>query len=601
MAGYLFGGNTGVSSAAELARKREIVNALIDPSMTMPQDFGEGLTVFGRALGGKFKDKKLGKQEDAERARVGSQFSAITGALMPQPSASGGSASGGGVRGGPMIPPDPNSPERLGLDAMSALGKAPAGLDEFNASLARTESGGNYNAANSEGYVGKYQFGQGRLDDYNRATGQNIDLATFKANPDLQERVQAWHVGDIDANLGDLYGTSIGGKVMDANAVRAMAHLGGIGGARKFLTSGGAYDPADSNGTNLSDYANTHGKGQMPQIANPDIVAQLSELASNPYATEAQKAIVAQLMGQQMDAMKPQDPMKAIELEKAQLELGALRDPQAKPVDPTSGMQEYEMARQQGYQGTFMDYKAAISANSGTNVTVNNGGTGEPNDSALRKKLMEGEGQLWSDYLNTGTVSAGTQQDMSILDELIPMVPSGPIQGRLAEAFPGFSSAGDAFQSVVKRVAPTLRAPGSGATSDIEYDGMLRSLPALRNNPEANAAISGMMKAKSQINMERAAIIQQYQNGQGPDGQAFTAADARKAMAEIDKRSIMTPQLQALIGNLDGATPEEGAPPSVDASSPDFQAFAADPSANAAAEKYGVTIEEMWALKQGLK
>jgi hypothetical protein len=37
-----------------------------------------------------------------------------------------------------------------------------------------------------------------------------------------------------------------------------MAHLGGKEGMRRYLTSGGAYNPSDSNGTSLSDYAETH-------------------------------------------------------------------------------------------------------------------------------------------------------------------------------------------------------------------------------------------------------------------------------------------------------------------------------------------------------
>lgn len=187
----------------------------------------------------------------------------------------------------------------------------------------------------------------------------------------------------------------------------------------------------------------------------------------------------------------------------------------------------------------------------GTSVTVNNGDG--PNDAKLRGKLMEKEGELWSTYLETGATSAGTVQDMAALDELIAVAPQGPITGRLAEIFPGFSTAGDAFQSIVKRVAPTLRAPGSGATSDIEYDGMLRSLPALRNTPEANAAIASMMKAKAEINVKRAAVIAAYQNGE------IDATQARKDMTELDKISILSPEAAAALGI--NAPPASGSSP----------------------------------------
>jgi len=216
---------------------------------------------------------------------------------------------------------------------------------------------------------------------------------------------------------------------------------------------------------------------------------------------------------------------------------------------PTDDMREYEMARSQGYTGTFQQYQVDLKKAGATTNTVTVGGG--PSDDKLRGKLMEKEGELWSTYLQTGATSAGTVQDMAALDELIKVAPQGPVTGRLAEMFPGFSSAGDAFQSIVKRVAPTLRAPGSGATSDIEYDGMLRSLPALRNSPEANAAIAAMMKAKASLNVERARVIEEYQNG------VIEAPEARKRMAELDKRSIMSPEVAAILG-VDA--PAEAAP-----------------------------------------
>jgi hypothetical protein len=181
----------------------------------------------------------------------------------------------------------------------------------------------------------------------------------------------------------------------------------------------------------------------------------------------------------------------------------------------------------------------------GKGITINNI-DGTPNDGELRKKLQAKEGESWSGYMDAATVSGGMMQDMQVLDELIQVAPQGPITGRLAEAFPGFSSAGDAFQSVIKRVAPTLRAPGSGATSDIEYDGMLKSLPALKNNPVANGMISQVMKAKAAINIERGRIISQYSSGE------IDAPTARAQIDTLNKRSIMTPDMKKALLGLGG-------------------------------------------------
>lgn len=144
-------------------------------------------------------------------------------------------------------------------DPAAAVTSSGMGESGVSASLSKTESGGNYQAQNSEGFVGKYQWGQGRLNDYNKANGTNYTMAEFKATPQVQEAAQKWHEGDILKSLGKYAGKVVNGILMTPGAIIAAAHLGGIGGARKFIESNGAYDPADSNGTHLSDYAKTHG------------------------------------------------------------------------------------------------------------------------------------------------------------------------------------------------------------------------------------------------------------------------------------------------------------------------------------------------------
>ena len=187
------------------------------------------------------------------------------------------------------------------------------------------------------------------------------------------------------------------------------------------------------------------------------------------------------------------------------------------------------------------DGKVSSPGGGGVNVTVN-GNNGPDQD--LLSTLGKKEGEAWAGYKESGTNSAGMMQDLDLMDELQKQAPQGPIQGRIAQAFPGLSSAGAAHTSLVNRIAPTLRAPGSGATSDIEYNGMLQSLPSLANYPEANAAISSMMRAKAQINVERSRVIDSVQNGE------ITVAQGRQQIAELNSRSIMTPQIEATFSGL---------------------------------------------------
>ena len=130
---------------------------------------------------------------------------------------------------------------------------------DFRESLGRRESGGRYDVVNREGYTGKYQFGPARLADYMNATGQKFSMDEFRKNPALQERVQRWHEGDIldyvAANELDRYiGQVVGGVKVTPQSMLGMAHLGGKSGMRKFLETGGEYNPEDSNGTSLRDY-----------------------------------------------------------------------------------------------------------------------------------------------------------------------------------------------------------------------------------------------------------------------------------------------------------------------------------------------------------
>lgn len=225
--------------------------------------------------------------------------------------------------------------------------------------------------------------------------------------------------------------------------------------------------------------------------------------------------------------------------------LGDYRTPVAPKAPPTQTIYDPTTGRQQvvEWDGKGWNPIGGVEAPKAPLVTVN---TGDAQDGALNKALSESEGKSWNGFKDAAAVSAANQQDFQVLAELATMAPQGPVQGRLAEAFQGFSAAGDAFQSIVKRIAPTLRAPGSGSTSDIEYDGMLRSLPALKNSPEANAMILSIMQAKADLNIKRGDIITAYQNGE------MSVVDARKQLGELNRTSIITPEMRKALDGLQG-------------------------------------------------
>lgn len=213
-----------------------------------------------------------------------------------------------------------------------------------------------------------------------------------------------------------------------------------------------------------------------------------------------------------------------------------------------ASVQEFQFAKQNGFAGSYADFLQV--GHPGTTINMPTLGQ-EPPDHVLRKKLGEKEADTWNGYTTSADIAGGRTQDLQVLDELLKQAPQGPLTGRLAEAFPGFSSAGDAAQSIVARIAPTMRTPGSGSTSDVEYEGFLKGLPRLRGTPQGNALISQVLQAKNGIEVERGQIVSAYLNN------TISAVDARKKLSEINKRSILSPDLKRMISATGGKAPAD--------------------------------------------
>ena len=121
--------------------------------------------------------------------------------------------------------------------------------------LEQSESSGRSDAeitiADGRRFVGSLQFGKARLSDYQKATGTRFTQDEFIADEALQDAVAAWHIADIDKAI-DVLGNAVAGYNRDG--LRAVAHLGGVGGMKQFVRTKGEYNPADELGTSLQSY-----------------------------------------------------------------------------------------------------------------------------------------------------------------------------------------------------------------------------------------------------------------------------------------------------------------------------------------------------------
>ena len=179
-----------------------------------------------------------------------------------------------------------DNPEELARIAASLSSNMLTNLGE-----SESQGLGGYNAQNSEGYVGKYQFGDARLTDFRDATGKDFTMEQFKDSPALQEEVVQWHQKDIsdyadDTGLDEYKGQTINGVLINDDSIMAMAHLGGKSGMRQFIESGGEYDPADSNGTTLSAYGMKF-SGQLQPDYSPGVI-ETTKLDGVPQGINAQ-------------------------------------------------------------------------------------------------------------------------------------------------------------------------------------------------------------------------------------------------------------------------------------------------------------------------
>ena len=167
----------------------------------------------------------------------------------------------------------------------------------------------------------------------------------------------------------------------------------------------------------------------------------------------------------------------------------------------------------------------------------------ESADDILRKQMMKDQGESFNAMMVAGSAAANAAADLQTLQELAPLAPTGPLAGRFAEAFPEFNDVSALRQSIINRIAPTLRVEGSGATSDLEFKAMVNSLGSLKNTPEANMAIIAVMQAKAEMNIKKKSIIREYSR------KGITFEQAIGQLEQVESVSTIPQAVQNILNN----------------------------------------------------
>ena len=169
----------------------------------------------------------------------------------------------------------------------------PADKKSLQEVLIGTESSGDYRVVNTEGYMGAYQFGEARLEDYKNATGEDFDRETFLGDNKLQDKIYEWHINDIKnfikQNKLDKYiGTEIKNVPVTLNGLLAVAHLGGREGMKQFVLTSGEYNKEDKYGTTLLDYLKRFNLNKGGAV-----VRQLLNGGGSTYRRNARESYIA--------------------------------------------------------------------------------------------------------------------------------------------------------------------------------------------------------------------------------------------------------------------------------------------------------------------
>lgn len=161
---------------------------------------------------------------------------------------------------------------------------------------------------------------------------------------------------------------------------------------------------------------------------------------------------------------------------------------------PTSDIQEYEYAKERGYEGSFVEFQLAQKKAGATSVTTNVG-EGDKFYENLDKKNAE----TFSALSETGVQARAKMGQIDRLSELLSRSPQGAAAMlKQAAGEYGINTEGlsdiQAAQALINELVPQQRQPGSGPMSDADLALFKQSLPRLINQPEGNTLIIDTMK-----------------------------------------------------------------------------------------------------------
>lgn len=275
--------------------------------------------------------------------------------------------------------------------------------------------------------------------------------------------------------------------------------------------------------------------GGIPGLT-PAIVAALTSPAASPAtkqiagllvqqaqarAQAQQQFLLDQQKAQYEQQLKQQDPAYQANLAQTRAQTENLTNPRMSPSEAanndlanrkfafdqqnatmTPETRDYVFSQQPGNEG-FAAYQQALRASGAQKLTLNTGensgkfsGKGDELAAARLSTMME-EG-------NAAPSLIGDMQQLATLGSQFQtgkgaqaMLAAGPYLQALGIDVKGLDAA-QAYQAITSRLAPQMRAAGSGSSSDTDVRMFLQGLPNIANQPGGNDIINATFSALQQ-------------------------------------------------------------------------------------------------------
>lgn len=230
------------------------------------------------------------------------------------------------------------------------------------------------------------------------------------------------------------------------------------------------------------------------------------------------------------------DPAKRAGVEKLfQLELEATKERSAaelRQADLEGKRLANEKARREvtGLLTPEQEAQKVRLAQAGRTTINNTNAFDAKGETKFNEALGTAQAKRWDGYIQEGDVAQGRLADIQTLRETSRRLGSqgssanlkstiGPYAESLGIKVDGLSDI-QLYESITNRLAPTLRAPGSGSTSDIEFKGFMRAIGPLSNAPAAREMILDTFEAASRNDIARSAIASRLASGEINRGDA---------------------------------------------------------------------------------